>query len=260
MPYVQRDLKGKIVGVYANPQPGRAEEFLAEDHPEIIEFREANPVPEEMLKPLSEKDLIRLEQVRKRVEKEHTELRNAIWAFNRWFSELEIALSALLYEAMHAEPRSSKIAYAAYYSPDGFHGRIVLVDNVIKQLIFENDALSDLAEQWNLLFKNFSGVQKMRNSLAHGTPITLAIRGRNHVRLTAPAFDVIRVGRPLASTGDPPGLKADDIRNGVLKLRWLAGRVDDVNRVIDAFHQNEPIAFSERLLVLKSGLQTSHNP
>ena len=260
MPYVQRDLKGNITGVYANLQPGYAEEFLTEDHPEIIKYREAHPVPEEMRKPFSKKDLQRLWQDSKRVEREHTELRNAIWAFNQRFSELEIALSTLLYEAIHAEPRSSKIAYAVYYSPDGFHGRIALVDNVIKQLIFENGGLSDLTEQWNILFKNFGGVRKMRNTLAHGTPITLLIRGRNHVRLTSPAFDVIRVGRPLASTGDPPGLKTDDIRDGTSKLRWLADRVDEVNRAIDAFHQNEPKAFSERFAALKAGLQTSHNP
>lgn len=36
MPYVERDGSNKIVGVYNVSQPGRAEEFLAEDDPEIF--------------------------------------------------------------------------------------------------------------------------------------------------------------------------------------------------------------------------------
>lgn len=260
MPFVQRDLKGKILGVYANRQPSSAEEFLAEDHPEFIEFRKAHPVPDALLKPLSEIDMQRVRQDQERVANEHTELRNAIWAFNRCFSDLEMALGQLLYEAIHTEPRSSRIAHAVYYSPDGFHGRIALVDNVIKHLIIQNNALSKLENQWKLVFKHFNGVRNMRNKLAHGMPITLAIRGKNHVRLTAPAFDVIRVGRPFASTGNPPGLKASEIWDGASKVRWLDERVDDVNRVIDAFHQDEPKALSEKFNTLKTGLQTSYNP
>jgi hypothetical protein len=96
MPFVRRDLRGTISGIYAKRQPGYAEEFLADDHPDIIEFREAHPVPEEMLKPLSEKAMQRSRQDWARVEKEHNELRSAIWGFNQCFSDLEIALSALL--------------------------------------------------------------------------------------------------------------------------------------------------------------------
>jgi hypothetical protein len=42
MPYVERR-DGKVTGLYANPQPGYAEEFLADDHAEAIAFR--NPPP-----------------------------------------------------------------------------------------------------------------------------------------------------------------------------------------------------------------------
>lgn len=42
MPYVQRD-NGPIVGLYACEQPGYAEEFLADDHPEVLAF--LNPPP-----------------------------------------------------------------------------------------------------------------------------------------------------------------------------------------------------------------------
>lgn len=41
MPFVERDQGGTIVGVYARPQPGRAEEHLAEDHADLIAWRAA---------------------------------------------------------------------------------------------------------------------------------------------------------------------------------------------------------------------------
>jgi hypothetical protein len=38
MPYVSRDDSGNINGLYANPQPGYAEEFLPDDDPEVVAF------------------------------------------------------------------------------------------------------------------------------------------------------------------------------------------------------------------------------
>jgi hypothetical protein len=42
MPYVERK-DGKVTGVYTNAQPGYAEEFLADEHAEVVEF--LNPPP-----------------------------------------------------------------------------------------------------------------------------------------------------------------------------------------------------------------------
>jgi len=43
MPYVQRDGSSNITGLYANPQPGYATEFLADTDPAVIAF--LNPPP-----------------------------------------------------------------------------------------------------------------------------------------------------------------------------------------------------------------------
>jgi hypothetical protein len=43
MPYVQRDIEGRICGVYANLQPGYAEEFLDDNDPAVLAF--LNPPP-----------------------------------------------------------------------------------------------------------------------------------------------------------------------------------------------------------------------
>lgn len=43
MPYVSREASGNIDGLYANPQPGFAEEYLPDDDPAVVAF--LNPPP-----------------------------------------------------------------------------------------------------------------------------------------------------------------------------------------------------------------------
>ncbi len=43
MPYVERDAENNIVGIYNVPQPGIAEELLADNDPEVITFRKPTP-------------------------------------------------------------------------------------------------------------------------------------------------------------------------------------------------------------------------
>jgi hypothetical protein len=45
MPYVQRDDEGNITGIFANPQPGFAEEYLPDDDPEVVAFLENQENP-----------------------------------------------------------------------------------------------------------------------------------------------------------------------------------------------------------------------
>jgi len=52
MPYVQRD-NGAVIGIYAQPQPGYAEESLADDHPEVVAFLSPPPVAADVI---SERD------------------------------------------------------------------------------------------------------------------------------------------------------------------------------------------------------------
>ena len=42
MRYVQRNASNTIVGHFARPQPGYAEEGLPDDHPELVAFAEAH--------------------------------------------------------------------------------------------------------------------------------------------------------------------------------------------------------------------------
>jgi len=50
MPFVERDRQGNIVGVYARPQKGRAEENVRADAAEVVAFRNRkrdNPLADE---------------------------------------------------------------------------------------------------------------------------------------------------------------------------------------------------------------------
>lgn len=253
MPYVQRNWKGEITGLFAIRQPGYAEEELPDDHPDVVSFNEAHPIPPEMLRPLTPDERRRIQDDHVRITKEHDALRNAIWSFNSAFNELEIALSTLLHEALHVP--KSKVAYAVYYSPNSFDARAEIVDNVIKQLIIENGRLEALSPLWASLYDNFRGTRTKRNSIAHGMPITIAIRGKSHVRLTSPVFDANRVGRHITETGQPPGLTASDIARGAQKARWLVERVDDVNRLLTTFHEDGNPTLPEKFSVLEAGLR-----
>ena len=46
MMFAERDEAGKIVGLYGRPQPGRAEEVLADDHPDVVAFRDRPEPPD----------------------------------------------------------------------------------------------------------------------------------------------------------------------------------------------------------------------
>ena len=259
MPYAQRDKKGKVKGLYANPQSGYAEEFLEEQNQEVQEFHKEHPLPPGFLDPLGPKDVQRLLQRSAALDREHTQLRNNIVNFSTGFAELEIALSALLYEILHIEPRFSKITYAIYFSPTGFAVRAQIVNNALHQLVEENSALTPLLPFWTKIYEDIGDSRRLRNAVAHGVPLTLNIHGKSHVRLTSPAFDVIRVSRKIASR-QIPGLCINELSRGVKKLAFLVGRVDDTNRIITSFHTSEPKLLSERIAELETNMKKSNNP
>lgn len=58
MRYVERDLGGAIVATYARPQPGRAEELLPDDNPEVVAFQNP-PAPPPETTPTTADDLER---------------------------------------------------------------------------------------------------------------------------------------------------------------------------------------------------------
>ena len=251
MPYVQRDSKGSITAAHATIQPGRAEEELPDDNPELLAFYAM--FPPRFLTPPTEAEWAKIRANNERLEKEHEKIRHNISLFNAIFSQLEIAQSALLYQILNIH--NSKVAYAIYFSPTSFEARCEIVGNALREVIAENAELNDLQSLWERVFKHVNNARKIRNTIAHGNPQTLVINGKSHARLTAPAFDVIRVNKKIAKR-QVPGLTASDISEGIQTAQFAHDRIDETNRLIDSFHNDRP-TLPQRFRELEAGLQTS---
>ena len=238
MPYIQRNWRGHITGLFANPQPDYATEELPEDHPEVIAFREKHPIAKELLAPPTWEQIQRTREESERNAKEHEAIKAAVDAFNRGFSNLEISLSALLYNAIHLP--SSQVAYAIYFSPTSFDARVQLVDNAVIQIVSENEEkLKDLMPLWSAIVEHLDKVRRLRNAIAHGNQLTVAFQGKNYARLTAPAFDIIRVGRKIAD-GKIPGLGSNEVKEGLKRLRRANECIDLVSGIFEAFYEGNP--------------------
>jgi len=202
----------------------------------------------------SEDDAKRLMAEHELLEREHERLRGAILGHQRAWAELEIALSALLYEVLRLEPRSSHVAYSLYYSPTSLEARTELVHNALSQFLAENTGLAALAPLWTLMYRRIGRARRIRNAVAHGTPHTLNIKGKNYARLTSPAFDVIRVGR-IISKGQIPGITAEDLVDAIKRVARITECVDDANRAIVAF-RDQPSTFGGHVRSLKNRLKS----
>jgi hypothetical protein len=249
MPFVQRNWKGEVIGVYANPQT-YAQEVLPDDHPDVVAFREAHPVDPKLLVPPSPEDIESSHKAYLRVGEDHKLIAAGIVRFNKWFAELETALSALLYVLINKP--DSKIAYAIYFSPTSFEARVTLVENSLIQIASENDKLAILIDLWKIAAVNLQRARRLRNAIAHGTPSTVVIGDKPFARLTAPAFDIIRIGRTIANR-QIPGLTHNDIENGLNRVLRLNEAVDAFSRVVSEFHEGNP-KLQERFAELEQSL------
>ncbi len=251
MPFVQRDsMTGKITGVFARPQPQEdgtdlAPEELPADNGEVVEFLSHFPTPP--IPPMTQAEFDKMHADRAELNAESAKLNETILYFDQCFSQLETALSALLHAIMN-KPRSH-LAYALYFSPDGFHARVGLVHNAVEQFVFEAaktpvDDIHAVDRLWPLIRQRINKVQQTRNKLAHGVPQILHIRGKRHLVHVSPAFDVNRVGRKIP-TGTIPGLKNDAIDEEARYTMETVVCVDMLNKIVTAFHRGDGATWRE---------------
>ncbi len=255
MPFVLRNSKGEVTGTFT-VRHHEGEQFLDDDNPEIVAYnaRTLSSLPKDFLRPLTEAER-KLSAAEHEVhQREHATLNNAVLAVYRGWSELELALSGLVYEVLHLPNKGSRLPNVIYFSPTSLDARTTLVSHVVLQLIEEDEkGLGDLRALWAKVSKKMKTARETRNAVAHGAPVLLHIRGKKYVRWTSPSFDHIRVGRHI-NKGEIPGVSADELSQSVKLLHHLMECVDDVNRVVVAY-RDTPSAFQEKLLVLRERLQ-----
>lgn len=191
-------------------------------------------------------------------ESEIKNLHNAVLVWMQRWSDVEIAMSTLLYETLHILPRSSQISYAIYFSPDGFDARMKIVDHVIRQFIQENTACNNLQDHWDDIKHGLGSARRIRNGVAHGSAIMLNIRGKSYVRHCPPGFDIHRVAN-TARKGTIPGLSVKDITDGSKMIIVLVECIGAMNRAITSFHDNGRVASKERYDELTHCLQRLPN-
>jgi hypothetical protein len=252
MPFVQRNWKGEVTGLFARSQ---ANEELPEDDPEVIAFRQAHPIDPRMLSPRTPAEIDKSNRDHMRVEADHKLIAAGVVKFNRLFTELETAMSALMY-ALINKP-DSQIAYAIYYSPTSFEARATLVENSLVQLSSENVKLVSLIKTWESARDYLQKVRRLRNGIAHGAPLTVVINAKQYARLAAPAFDIIRIGRPIAKR-QVPGITHQDIEQGVQHVLRLREVVESVNRLVSSFHDGDP-ALQDKFAALDLSLTKLRN-
>jgi hypothetical protein len=249
MPYVQRNSKREIVSLFANPQPGIAEEFVEEEHPAVQALRDELGATEfpSLLPSMSETR--RSEKEHQAIAEDRAQMDAAVLHFLKCWSNLETALSALLYEALNIHPRTSRVAYAIYYSAPGFDARLKLLSEVFDQLATENPELRELPAIWQSVRNRLLAFKNIRHTVAHGAPVILAVEGRNTLRLTSPAFDVKRIGRP-PQQGIPAGYSPQEIAGETAKVGTVQETIDNLNRLFTALHAKETANFQSILRVL----------
>jgi hypothetical protein len=257
VPYVQRSHRGHITGLSLNPQPQpdgtslTEAEPLPEDDPEVIAFRAAHPAPPHQ--PLTIEEMRHWDAEVAKLGKEHEAIKASMHRFNNGFAELESALSGLLHTILNVQ--NSLVAYAIYHSPTSFDARCQIVENALIQIASEKKEIQDILEPWKGISKKIDKMRNLRNFLSHGVQQSLTIRGKTHARFSPLAFDVIRMGRKVAS-GEIPGLSANQISDGINTLLLCRDNVDAVIKIIAAYHDEDP-AWRRRLEALKTAQSAS---
>ncbi|HVJ42985.1 MAG TPA: hypothetical protein VM639_15885 [Dongiaceae bacterium] len=246
MPYVQRNSKLEIIGLFANPLPGLAEEFVAEEHPDVLALRDEMGATEWPSQMPSTTEMRRMEREQQEISADGTAMDAAIVHFLKAWSNLETSLSTLLYEALDIRPRSSRVAYAIYYSAPGFEARLRLLTEVFEQLAAEQIELRDFPTLWQRIRQQMQMFREPRDLVAHGARIVLAIDGRNAVRLTSPAHDARRAGR-TDPRGAAYGGSAADITGAADRVAVLQLDIDRLNRLFTMLNNRELTGF-QRLL------------
>ena len=248
MRYVQRDIRGKIVGVYSNPQPQEDgfcltdPEPLSDDHPEVAAFLAAHPIPESPVPTKKELEDLRIE--RERLERETTRLQKLMLGHFQEMAELELALSGLLQQILNLQGAAQNVARAIYFSIPGFEQRCTTVTRALQQFVADHLCtdrkkyadLESLIGLWSRIGRRLKDVRGVRNVVAHGSICSVPHGGKMNVRLMAPAFDPLRVGN-LLRKGTNPGIGPDDLNKAIAVVRKVSACVDRMNETITAFHQ-----------------------
>lgn len=267
MKYIQRDLSGKINGVYTSPQPQPDGFCLTEpdpfpdDHPEVVAFLAQFERYDE-LHPYTKEDSDRRLREYEENQKEAENLRGLVLRHWGTWAHLEMTLSGLLQAVLHVQGPPNNVARAVYFSIPGFDQRCITVVKALTQFVddhLEMDRkkycdLEMLTNAWGRIGNFLTEAKKIRNAIAHGSVSYVPHGGRHNARITAPLFDPIRVGNHLRK-GSNPGIGSADIEKSLQLLERLQWCIDRINESVSVFYQFGPEALPKTRARLEANLQ-----
>jgi hypothetical protein len=114
------------------------------------------------------------------------------------------------------------LASAIFFAPSNLETRFSIVDRALREVCYQRPPASPIVASWGTWLNTLNRLKGTRNKIAHGHISTVAMGGKQHVRLTAPIFDFER-SRTAHRSRQVPGLSSSDIQS----------HLDAVSRVLD---------------------------
>ena len=180
-----------------------------------------------------------------------------VWSF------VEMGMRRLLSQILQLKPESDSLSSVIYYTPTSLGARIEIVDKVTVHYMecwkFNGEIHgTGFFPSWKKIAGALIGGMKTRNTVAHASPITVYMYGKDHCRLTSAMDDVIRVGGKAAKQ-ELPGYGVYDLRKCNARLRVVTDALDITREFID-FLQTKHGASHEILQKLEDHLKKLDSP
>ena len=166
---------------------------------------------------MAENQLPKVPTDEQQLERERSEIREAVAdAWQAW-AQFEDTLAMLLEQAVRS--RLHTLGLALYYVPNNTETRINIVDVCVRRYLRDYQIDQLLLPSWETIIAQTDKAKNTRNRIIHGSLIIhVSKRGKQSFRLSGQLFDLERSAHP---TNQLPGMSAHDITTYLAKLRWL---------------------------------------
>lgn len=199
--------------------------------------------------------------------REHAATREGIAAAVMAWSGLENGLALLLGGIV--DQGGGSLGMTIYFVPSATETRIAIVQEALAHFLAAHPDGAAVQPLLKRLMDRIARCKKTRNSIVHGNVVTVAERGRQRVRLTAPIFDLgtgnrdaerMRRNAEMLMAGDTrtqlPGISASDVQQAAENFGRLTMATNALRLVVSQMRRTspDPAAFQRKLTALEAAL------
>ncbi len=256
MPYVQRDKKGIVTGLFEHKLPEATMEFLEKDDPEIKDFYDRFPLSPQMIEALRPKSTKELLEQHQKIEKEynqliedHKALQNLIISLLGVWAEMETSFAGLLNVLLTGS--REKLAFALYFSIRNFQTQMTVIQTLGEVLFPSEENSKKVYKEWESVFNKIKKeVPEIRNRIAHGH-IVQFLHEKKHIRVLPPFFDFIKIEKSNAKA-ELPGVGQNEIYKSIKVIGLTSQFANRLSLIFKRSFEGEALALKEIDLELKS--------